>query len=331
MRIAHVNLTTNVAAERCRFNELLARDFYLGSTLLHGSRDFAIRCGEGLNQPIRVWRNVLENATLTFWRNWDDIRQDGRDVYVLWFVRRGQFTLSQAGHDCAAEAGHCLIMTAGIPFRLQTLLDRQSRHESMCMLVPRHLVSSVSDEIPLAVPVSAEHGDGAAARGACQLLFDLGRQLSPDVAEALAATSIKAITRAIRGPRAVSDLPRSEERWLHIKAFIASQFSDPELSISKIAQRCNTSIRYVCSLAEAHDTTISELIWKSRLEKAKQWLQGPTMRHRTTAEIARMAGFKSAAHFSRRFKHAYGLAPREFRRLYRHTALTATAPSHRTE
>jgi hypothetical protein len=71
--------------------------------------------------------------------------------------------------------------------------------------------------------------------------------------------------------------------------------------------------RYLCFLLKANNTSFSELVWQNRLPRARDQLVSPQTRDYPIHEIAHMSGFKSAAHFSRMFKSAYGMAPREFR------------------
>jgi AraC family transcriptional activator of tynA and feaB len=63
----------------------------------------------------------------------------------------------------------------------------------------------------------------------------------------------------------------------------------------------------------ANDTSFSDLLWSQRLPKARQWLVADPYRRYTIHKISSMAGFKSAAHFSRMFKSAYGVSPKEYR------------------
>jgi len=60
--------------------------------------------------------------------------------------------------------------------------------------------------------------------------------------------------------------------------------------------------------------SLSEWIMTERLEGARRTLAAPT-RSTTIGTIARRWGFTDSTHFSRRFRGAYGLSPREWRHL----------------
>ena len=59
--------------------------------------------------------------------------------------------------------------------------------------------------------------------------------------------------------------------------------------------------------------TISEYLCQRRLEYACRELRHT---RRSIAEIAQTAGFYDQGHFSRTFKRAFGLTPREYRQRY---------------
>ncbi|MVT78859.1 helix-turn-helix domain-containing protein, partial [Bradyrhizobium cajani] len=68
-------------------------------------------------------------------------------------------------------------------------------------------------------------------------------------------------------------------------------------------------------LFHEHGQHISDWIWQRRLETAAKRLADPGCRHLSLGTLAYGCGFASQAHFSRRFKDKYGMAPSEFRHL----------------
>jgi AraC family transcriptional regulator, positive regulator of tynA and feaB len=54
-------------------------------------------------------------------------------------------------------------------------------------------------------------------------------------------------------------------------------------------------------------------LWGERLPKSREWLVSRSLLHYPIHRIANMAGFKSAAHFSRLFKSTYGTSPKDYR------------------
>lgn len=100
-----------------------------------------------------------------------------------------------------------------------------------------------------------------------------------------------------------------------ILVFVGQQLRDPALSIEAIAAAFGYSKRYLHKLFEGEPATLSELIWRQRLERVRSDLGNPAQRHRTITDIAFDWGFNSSSHFSRLFHARFGVSPRKFRAL----------------
>jgi AraC-like DNA-binding protein len=107
-----------------------------------------------------------------------------------------------------------------------------------------------------------------------------------------------------------------DKRIADIENYILMNATDPELSHDRVAENCGISPRYLCYALKAHGTSFSELLWKTRLPRARERLISPKLRDFQIHEISFMSGFKSAAHFSRMFKAEYGCTPRRYRERY---------------
>ncbi|MEU4833959.1 helix-turn-helix domain-containing protein [Streptosporangium sp. NPDC023615] len=101
-----------------------------------------------------------------------------------------------------------------------------------------------------------------------------------------------------------------------VRAFVDRHLADPRLSPAMIATAHNISNRSLYRLFENENTTVSRLIHDRRLERCRDDLTDPGNRDRPIHAIAARWGFCAAAHFTRAFRTAYGLTPREYR--YRH-------------
>jgi AraC-like DNA-binding protein len=101
---------------------------------------------------------------------------------------------------------------------------------------------------------------------------------------------------------------------LRIHAFIDQHLGDPGLSPSMIAAAHHISVRYLYKLFQNHDTSVAGWIRGRRLERCRRDLVDPTLWARPVSAIAARWGFADGAHFSRVFRAAYGIPPREYRR-----------------
>jgi AraC-like DNA-binding protein len=73
-------------------------------------------------------------------------------------------------------------------------------------------------------------------------------------------------------------------------------------------------------LFHAEGTTVSEWIWRRRLERSRRDLTDPLHASDSIAQIALACGFADLGHFSRRYKEAFGTSPRDVRAILRNSA-----------
>lgn len=94
---------------------------------------------------------------------------------------------------------------------------------------------------------------------------------------------------------------------------IERNLDNPELAPSRVAQAEGISERYLQKLFEGVGDNFSHYVRERRLQRAWSDLSNPAEAHRSISEIAYRYGFSDSAHFSRAFRHRFGLPPREFR------------------
>ncbi|WP_242624354.1 helix-turn-helix transcriptional regulator [Micromonospora kangleipakensis] len=80
-----------------------------------------------------------------------------------------------------------------------------------------------------------------------------------------------------------------------------------------MAEAHHLSLRSLHRLFEGSGTTVAALIRTGRLDCCYRDLADPRLRHLTVRQVAARCGFRDPAHFSRAFRAAYGLSPREHR------------------
>lgn len=97
----------------------------------------------------------------------------------------------------------------------------------------------------------------------------------------------------------------------HIKAFIALNYGDPNLSVSMIAQRFDRNANYLSTLFKKETATpLSGYITEVRIEKAKEILKNE---HLKLEKVAHMCGYESIRTFSRVFNNQVGTTPGKYR------------------
>ncbi|MFI6445715.1 helix-turn-helix transcriptional regulator [Kitasatospora sp. NPDC050543] len=100
---------------------------------------------------------------------------------------------------------------------------------------------------------------------------------------------------------------------LQIRAFINEHLPDPGLSPDSIARAHHVSVRYLHKLFQHEGTSVHRWIQQRRLEEARRELSKQGRAAVTIASVAHRWGFVDPAHFSRSFRAAYGMTPREWR------------------
>ena len=99
-----------------------------------------------------------------------------------------------------------------------------------------------------------------------------------------------------------------------VMSYIEKNLGNPLLNPDRIAKANQMSVRTLQYLFKSSaDTTVSDFIWTSRLERCRKELELAVGLQRTVTEIAMDAGFNSLSHFSSVFRKRYGMSPTSIR------------------
>lgn len=98
-----------------------------------------------------------------------------------------------------------------------------------------------------------------------------------------------------------------------IHEYARQHLRDPALGPDQIAAVHAMSRRQLFALFARSGASLEQVIITRRLDAAYEELGLPGARHKTIAAVAAEWGFRDPAHFSRRFKDAFGMTPGERR------------------
>jgi AraC-like DNA-binding protein len=183
-------------------------------------------------------------------------------------------------------------------------------------VVPEHLILS---RMPWAKNLTTcfevDAGHRPVVTSLLELLCFEGDRLSRRAADPLTEAFLESLSEGVgdKIAGALRSCSLVDKRFADIRQCIQKYVTCPDLTSEWVAQYCGISPRYLCYVLKANDTCFSELLWSERLPKARDWLVCDAFRQYPIHKIACMAGFKSAAHFSRMFKSAYGVSPKDYR------------------
>ncbi|MFI6060694.1 AraC family transcriptional regulator [Streptomyces sp. NPDC051286] len=99
-----------------------------------------------------------------------------------------------------------------------------------------------------------------------------------------------------------------------IMAYVRRHLSDPDLTPDRIAQEHAISRRQLYAVLSRADIRLEQWVIGERLEAACRLLASPRHAGLPVSAVAARCGFTSPSHFTRRFRAAYGVTPREWRR-----------------
>ncbi len=229
--------------------------------------------------------------------------------YVLLQLSGGRLMVSQNGNEAVLQEGDWTIIDSLRPayFRFEGTFNILSLN------LPRDLVTAEArdDDLPLAPFLSGTTGSSAIFSAFARSLYNHAPSLHPD---------------DVRYRRHVFDLlfsalpgtfdHRERTRGRRLDAaqrFIDAHLADPELNPQRVADGVNVSSRHLHRLFEETGGTVGDWIRHRRLERARCDLADPRFRGNSILEIAFSWGFSDGPHFSRAFRDAFGMSPREYR------------------
>jgi AraC-like DNA-binding protein len=251
----------------------------------------------------------------------DLIRQDDRGYLKVVVQLEGSTWFEQSGHKTLLQPGEWSIYDTMKSYSVSNTSDI----EQMVLLVPREKVLTAgmnADEL-LVQRYSAQAGIGRLAGHLIRKAYDELGECSPESAETV-GDAIAQLLRQSLMERAGKPTSMSLREALRdrIKTHIQRNLRDPNLSIDQIAAALRCSKRNLHKAFSNDGVTLSDYIWRQRLERCRRDLAAPACAWKSITEIAYSWGFSSSTHFSKAFREAFGTSPK----LYRMMAGSEAAP-----
>lgn len=124
---------------------------------------------------------------------------------------------------------------------------------------------------------------------------------------------VRALIASAAGPGRERPGP-TDALFTRVTAYMRSHLVEADLDPARIAAAHHISVRYLHLLFAQRQLGVREWIVRERLEGARRHLVTDPPRNSSIAAIGRRWGFCDPGHFARRFRQAYGVSPREWRR-----------------
>lgn len=290
-----------------------------GSTARGGHRSAGIESWNLSGVKVRQLTCSPANVVRTL----RQVRQFDREFYSLVLPRRGRVVLEQAGRQAVVDEGCLALYTTSRPFHVQIQASTGTA-SVLGVQIPHTLLPLPAPQVSrmLAVPVSGSRGVGALLVGfLLQLTSDDGSYAPGDLPRlANVLTDLLAATVAHQLEAEAASEGGNPGLLARVTAFVGQHLGDPALSPATIAAAHHISVSYLHRVFLAHHTTVAAWIRSQRLERARRDLTDPSLRDLPIHRIAARWGFGDHATFTRAFRAAFGVPPRD----YRQTADLAT-------
>ncbi|MFI5529440.1 helix-turn-helix domain-containing protein [Kitasatospora sp. NPDC051853] len=241
------------------------------------------------------------------------IAAGGEGWVTVTLHHRGRGRLTQDGKEAVIGPGEFTVWDSSRPFTKEfpDHFDFTAYH------LPRTALHVHEDDLrgAVATPFTAGSGSAGLVSAYLRRLARDASNLDPYAGGRLADTAVDLLALLVQ-ERSGSLRPAAPESAramvARIKDYVIRNLGDPDLSPERIAAAHHMSVRYLHRLFQDEETTVARWIQRRRLEMcARELARRPGAA--TVSSVAQRWGFVSPAHFSRVFRSAYGVPPREWR------------------
>ncbi|NJP50044.1 helix-turn-helix domain-containing protein [Streptomyces sp. SBST2-5] len=251
-------------------------------------------------------------------RTAEQIRRADPEVYMINCVLHGQAGLSHTGRHTTPRVGDLVVLDSSRPFEAhrRTVPDGWSQ---LTVQLPHRMLPLPERTVRqvLALPIDGRSGMGGVF---ARWLGDLNARADEfTAADVPALTSVildllaSVIAGCLQAEERLSPKTRRTALRARIQAFVERHLADPDLTPRAVAEAHHISLRHLQQLFAEDGTSPAAWIRHRRLERCRRDLADPGLDARPVQAIAARWGFTDPAHFSRLFRAAYGMPPREYR------------------
>ncbi|MFF8828399.1 helix-turn-helix domain-containing protein [Streptomyces sp. NPDC015131] len=283
--------------------------------------------------PVTVWPTTF--SPTRYWRGSRAARRSDAERYHLTLLLEGGLGLHHAGRTDTFGPGDLHLVDDAQSFDLRPYDVVRDRPYDLAPANARdgEVVRGIGVDFPKALLPLPPHrvGDvlgrrlsGREGTGALLAQFLTGLEgqagvLRPSDAPRLGTVVLDLVSACVAQVLDAEDaLPpetRQEALARRVKAFIRQNLHDPELSPPVVAAAHHISLSYLHRIFEqqSRGETVAAWIRAQRLESARRDLENPSLAGTPIHAVAARWGIPRASDFTRAFRAAYGIPPREHR------------------
>ncbi|MDF3283592.1 helix-turn-helix domain-containing protein [Gordonia sp. N1V] len=245
------------------------------------------------------------------------IRRADPGVIKVALQLSGHSTVSQAGREAELGPGDLAVYDTSRRYEL-ALADS---FDILVAVIPRETLRINDSELDdgVARTITSCTGVGALLRPMLCALREqsLGEEsMAPQgmSAQSLVTDAVADLVSAcLRAAVPDTGIGAGDTVLMSARTYIEGHLGDPFLTPAAVAAHHHVSLRYLQKLFAQDGDTVAGFIRRLRLERCRGDLADPLQIHRSVGAICAANGLVEAAHFSRIFKSAYGMSPRQYR------------------
>lgn len=226
-------------------------------------------------------------------------------------VNSGWLMVEQSGQRQRFGAGSFFIIDPSLPY----LESVPQQVELTALRIPKALLASRGRAIavqPFIVP-DLSQPDVHAARDLISCIASQSDTPGLSMRSLLGTQLVDLVNLTLLSPGTTSIVGHPLTALYRAKRFIEQHLENEQLNIADVAASVHLSGKHLQKIFREEGTTLMRYVWERRLEKAFGLLSAPDQATLNIQEVAWCCGFANASHFSRVFREAYGLTPRDFK------------------
>ncbi len=242
-----------------------------------------------------------------------EIGTDSRDGYVMYLSLRGEIELQQFGRKHRLAPSSSSLVSSADPLVHTKLGD----NDTLCLRMPREFVDqrALSAEGRCVRPVRSS----GFAKLFNHTVLTLDREAASLTEEefSVAIRLVGELALLVTGSSADISSSESSVRTCNlarVKRFMRARLTDPELTLTAVANGCGISLRYLHDLFREEAQSPREYLMSERLQHARHLLESATDCRTTVTSVSLACGFGSSSQFSTVFRRAFGISPRDLLR-----------------
>ncbi len=234
------------------------------------------------------------------------------DDYIVLLESSKLFNIEQNGRHHSGRGGMVLIDITR-PYHA----SHPEEMDVIDVFIPRRVLERAFGPAPqtAGLSIDASQPSFPVIMGFLRSLAEHGASLDPAAAARMSAFAVDLIASAF-AEKLGQEPSRNVSGAVIVsraQAYIAEHLGVSGLGISEVASQLGISVRRLHQIAADEGISLVDWMWERRLQRARWMLIDPAHLTASVGSIAYQCGFVDQAHFSRRFKQRFGLAPSEWR------------------